>query len=173
MINARLVSYVAFFSFGGLIILVSLMYYLEYRHDKKQQEEIVNVKSSFYEENLPVLNDENLWTVMLHWDIKHRGIVYAQAILETGYFTSELCREKNNLFGLYDSRKGEFMEFDHWAESVEAYYKYVQFKYDPVKDATYFDFLKRIGYAEDPKYIDKLIEITNKNKLKVKIYEEY
>ena len=44
-----------------------------------------------------------LYDALLYYDIKYPDIVYAQAILETGWFTSRLYLENNNLFGLYDS----------------------------------------------------------------------
>ena len=40
--------------------------------------------------------------------------------------------------------------FNHWTESVRAYYTKVQYKY---KSGNYLLWLDEIGYAEDPKYI--------------------
>lgn len=88
-------------------------------------------------------------------------IVYAQAVLETGWFKSNLCREHNNLFGLYDSRNKCFYRFDHWVESVEAYEKWILNKYTDTTE-NYYHFLVRINYAEDPNYIRKLKQIVHK-----------
>lgn len=51
-----------------------------------------------------------------HWNImevKHPQIVYAQAVLETGHFKSDLCLNDNNLFGLYNSKRCRYHIFDH------------------------------------------------------------
>lgn len=107
--------------------------------------------------------DSNLLMEALdYYDIKHPHIVYAQAILETGHFRSRVCKEYNNLFGLYDSKKGDYYRFKHWSESVVAYMNCIQYKYEPQTD--YYVFLTEIGYAEDSLYIDKLKKIVNKSK---------
>lgn len=103
---------------------------------------------------------EGLMGALLYYEVKHPDIVYAQALLETGRFTSPLCVKYNNLFGLYNSSKEDYYRFNHWVESVEAYIKFVQYKYKPPND--YYEFLDRIGYAEDSTYIEKLKIIVNK-----------
>lgn len=105
---------------------------------------------------------ESLMDALLYYEVKHPEIVYAQAILETGHFKSNLCINHNNLFGLYNSRKQEFYTFNHWTDSIEAYIKYIQYRYIPPND--YYEFLDNIGYAEDPNYINKLKKIVNKSK---------
>ena len=80
----------------------------------------------------------------------------AQAILETGWFRSSVCRNKHNLFGLTNPRTGKYYEFNHWTESVRAYYTKVQYKY---KGGNYLLWLDEIGYAEDPKYIIQLNKV--------------
>ena len=94
-----------------------------------------------------------------YYDIQHSDIVIAQAILETGHFRSNICKTKNNLFGLYNSSKNEYFSFNHWSESVEAYKKMIQYKY---KGGDYYHWLDSIGYATDTHYINKL-KILNKN----------
>lgn len=94
-----------------------------------------------------------------YYDVKHPEIVYAQAILETGHFKSRVCKEYNNLFGLYDSKRGEYYKFNHWSESVVGYLNYIQNRYHPSND--YYIFLKDIGYAEDSMYVHKLKGIIN------------
>lgn len=104
---------------------------------------------------------EGLMEALSYYKVKHPDIVYAQAILETGHFKSSICRNNNNLFGLYNSRKKEFYSFGHWTESVEAYLDYIQYRYRPPDD--YYDFLDNIGYAEDPHYTNKLKKIVRQN----------
>ena len=95
------------------------------------------------------LNINNLYKVMAKYGIKFPKIVAAQSVLESGWYSSELCCRYRNIFGLFDSSKGDYYHFRTWMESVEAYGKYVQRKYNPRIDKDYYDFLKRIGYAED------------------------
>jgi hypothetical protein len=102
------------------------------------------------------VNIQNLVMEMDRCGITNQRYVVAQALLETGYFTSRVCLECNNLFGLRRPSDGSYYEFDRWEESVKAYKNYVQFKY---KGGDYLLFLKRIGYAEDPDYIVKVHQI--------------
>ena len=97
------------------------------------------------------LNIRNLVDEMDRCGITNQRYVVAQALLETGYFTSRVCLECNNLFGLRRPYDGSYYEFDRWEESVKAYKDYVQYKYKGG--------LKRIGYAEDPDYIVKVHQI--------------
>lgn len=104
---------------------------------------------------------EGLKEALVFYGIQHPDIVYAQAILETGHFQSYGCLEDNNLFGLYNSRDRKYHRFDHWTDGVIAYREWIQRRYKPPED--YYKFLQRIGYAEDPNYINKLKQIVNSN----------
>ena len=105
---------------------------------------------------LPELTIPNLYAEIVRNGIRHPKIVLAQAILETGWFTSPVCRNKHNLFGLTNPRTGKYFEFDHWTESVRAYYTKVQYKF---KGGNYLLWLRKIGYAEDPNYVCSIISI--------------
>ena len=103
------------------------------------------------------LPQEGLMEALEYYEIKHPQIVYAQAVLETGHFKSDLCLNGNNLFGLYDSKNHRYYTFDHWKDCIIAYKEMIQYKY---KDGdNYLNFLKEIGYAEDSEYICKLKEL--------------
>lgn len=105
---------------------------------------------------LPELTIPNLYAEIIRNGIQHPKIVLAQAILETGWFTSPVCRHKHNLFGLTNPRTGKYFEFGHWTESVRAYYTKVQYRY---KGGNYLLWLKDIGYAENPNYIREVIGV--------------
>lgn len=105
---------------------------------------------------LPELTIPNLYAEIIQNGIRHPKIVLAQAILETGWFTSPVCRNKHNLFGLTNPRTGKYFEFDHWTESVRAYYTKVQYRY---KGGNYLLWLRDIGYAENPNYIREVIGV--------------
>ena len=101
------------------------------------------------ENNLPQLTIPNLYKEIIRNGILYPKIVLAQAILETGWFRSSVCRNKHSLFGLTNPRTGKYYEFNHWTESVRAYYTKVQYKY---KGGNYLLWLEEIGYAENPMY---------------------
>lgn len=116
-----------------------------------------NTVPSFYSKS----PQEGLWDALIYYDIKHPDIVYAQAILETGYFKSKGCIKDHNLFGLYNSKKQRYYKFNHWTESVKAYKEWIQYRYKPPND--YYGFLEKIHYAEDPMYTTKLKQIVKKH----------
>ena len=101
--------------------------------------------------------EEGIDEALQYYNIEHPTIVKAQAILETGNFTSDLCVKNNNLFGLYDSKNKRYYSYNHWWESIEAYKELIQRKYDNSK--YYYMFLEDIKYAKDKEYINKLKEI--------------
>ena len=105
------------------------------------------------------LNISNLFMMLEKYHVKFPKIVVAQALVETGYFTSRVCLECHNLFGLRRPSNGEYYTFDTWEESVKAYRDYVQYKY---KGGDYYDFLDRIGYAEGPKYTSVVRQIAKR-----------
>lgn len=106
--------------------------------------------------SLPELTIPNLLAEIERNGIKYPKIVLAQAILETGWFRSSVCRNKHNLFGLTNPRTKNYYEFNHWTESVRAYYTKVQYRY---KGGNYLLWLRNIGYAEDPGYIRAVIRV--------------
>ena len=105
------------------------------------------------------LTIDNLLSVLELYGVKHKYIVAAQAILETGHFTSEQCLINHNLFGLRHPSDGSYYTFDTWEESVRAYRDDVQYKYS---GGDYYAFLNRIGYAEDKRYTYKVRRIQKK-----------
>lgn len=108
------------------------------------------------ENHLPELTIPNLYKEIIRNGILYPKIVLAQAILETGWFRSSVCRNKHNLFGLTNPRTGKYYEFNHWTESVRAYYTKVQYKY---KGGNYLLWLDEIGYAEDQDYIIAIMKV--------------
>ena len=114
--------------------------------------------------NLPELTLPNLLAEIRRNGIRHPKIVLAQAILETGWFRSSVCRNKHNLFGLTNPRTKTYYEFNHWTESVRAYYTKVQYRWtrkhrDTKADTDYLRWLRDIGYAEDLGYIRAIIKV--------------
>lgn len=123
----------------------------------------INGKQAFSkskQSHLPELTIPNLYQEIIRNGIQHPRIVLAQAILETGWFRSPLCRNRHNLFGLTNPKTGKYYEFNHWTESVRAYYTKVQYKY---KGGNYLLWLRDIGYAEDPRYVREVIKVLKNN----------
>ena len=110
-------------------------------------------------------------------NLKHPHIAYAQAMLESGNFTSKIFRENNNMFGMKQARVRINL-----AKSTQYNHAYFETWEDCLLDfafhrATYFhklkteqDYYNYLGkyYAEDPSYIGKLKSMVNKHKLKNK-----
>lgn len=113
---------------------------------------------------------EGILEALKYYRVKYPDIVYAQAILETGNFRSKVCKDYNNLFGLYNSSKKDYYRFNHWTESIEGYIKYIQERYKPPNEESdnelnYYKFLEKIGYAENSiLYTSKIKEIVNRNR---------
>lgn len=110
---------------------------------------------------LPALTIPNLYQEIIRNGIRHPKIVLAQAILETGWFRSLLCRNRHNLFGLTNPQTGKYYEFNHWTESVRAYYTKIQYRYCKknnkiTSEGDFLLWLQKIGYAENPIYVRKL-----------------
>jgi len=116
---------------------------------------------------------EKLKAYILELNIRFPHIVYAQAQLESGRFKSKIFKENNNLFGMKQARrrpttnKGEengHAFYDNWKESVVDYAFYsAQYLSHIKSEKEYFDYLGQ-NYAEDPKYVPKLLKIIEKVK---------
>ena len=108
------------------------------------------------------LNDSTLYLALEYYNIKHPRIVLAQAKLESGNYTSAHCVKRNNLFGLYNSKRKEYYSFDHWTDCLLKYKQCFQSKdLNYSTDEEYIDYLLEIGYATDPLYKDKIMGIIN------------
>lgn len=148
---------------GVIVILLSILgYQNSLILDKLSSEETIEVEirkdSTINLYNMD-LTPENFEYVCLHYDIEHPEIVYAQAKLESGYFTSPVYKFKNNFLGLYDSKNKDYYSFSHWSDCLKGYKDYVQRKWNGNGD--YYLFLQNLPYAEDPNYIKKVKYLVN------------
>lgn len=122
-----------------------------------RQQDVEVCDTSFL--NVNELNDSILYLALVHYEVKYPKAVLAQAKLESGNYTSYHCRVGNNFLGLYNSRKKEYFSFSHWTDCVQGYKDMIEYKLKDGED--YYDFLIRIGYAEDPSYVYKVKQIEN------------
>lgn len=145
------------------VLGLGILQYLDHTSNKDGPKEdftdieVIEVEPTFFTKS----PEEGLMEALEYYGVQHPKIVYAQAVLETGHFKSDLCINSNNLFGLYNSKEGKYYNFNHWSESVEAYINFIQYKYKPPND--YYQFLEEIGYAEDPNYVSKVKSIVKRN----------
>ena len=145
---------------------------------------IGNIQSSNMEKEMIIIMDkknefteEKLIIALKRLNIKFPYIVYAQAELETGGFTSKIFRENNNLFGMKEARsrintaigtQHNHAYYETWMESVYDYAFYSSTYLHKIKnESDYFAYLAE-SYAEDPNYITKLKNIIEQENLKSK-----
>lgn len=132
-------------------------------------------KFKFNEVNIDSLFEKNkieiylLYFEILEKNIQYPDIVLAQAILESGYMTSQIFIENNNLFGMRFPERREttaisenkgYSVYDCWTDSVKDYKLFQDFLFrnkEKTRDE-YFDYLSRI-YAEDGSYVAFVKEI--------------
>lgn len=152
-------------SFPPLVAVKEKQLQTDQKSDKRTSQKQANPikgKQAFSkpkQSHLLELTIPNLYQEIIRNGIQHPRIVLAQAILETGWFRSPLCRNRHNLFGLTNPKTGKYYEFNHWTESVRAYYTKVQYKY---KGGNYLLWLRDIGYAEDLRYVREVAQVLKK-----------
>ena len=108
--------------------------------------------------------------------VHHPDIVAAQALVESGHFTSRACLDLNNLFGL--TRGGDhngYQIFTDWRECCREYQRQIQLRYYSGGD--YYDFLRCmwrhsdgrcVPYAAEPAYCER-VEATRRTQVEPKI----
>lgn len=116
---------------------------------------------------------ERLKEYILELNIRFPHIVYAQAQLETGNFTSHIFQVNNNLFGMREAKRRPTTNkgtenghayFENWRESVVDYAFYqAAYLFKLKTEDEYWDYLGQ-NYAEDPNYVTKLKKIVEKDK---------
>jgi hypothetical protein len=122
-------------------------------------------------------NEDKLIDKLKELNVNFPYIALAQAKLETGNYTSKIFRESNNLFGMKEAKSrittAKGTQFNHayyesWTESVYDF-AFHQCRYLPNirTEEQYYQYLGQ-NYAEDPKYIDRLKNIINKENIKQK-----
>lgn len=121
-------------------------------------------------------SEELLKKCLEYEGVLYQDIVILQSRLETGYFTSDIFVNGNNLFGMkYPLRRPtvargiykEHAQYAHWSDSVidyamwQKYYLSRGYKLEDELDSDfYLVILRSIPYAEDPRYISKLVRLS-------------
>jgi hypothetical protein len=123
---------------------------------------------------------EELFKKCLYYErIKYQDIVILQSRLETGYYTSDIFLNAHNCFGMrYPTKRPtvatgtykDHAQYSHWSESVIDYALWQEYYLSrgyriagSDDDAFYLVFLNCVHYAEDPRYISKLVEMSQRD----------
>lgn len=143
-----------------IIILTSLLFLLP---------SVFRNKIIFLSESIvPKISYNEVYYTIVKHDIKFPNVVFAQSLIETGHFTSDLLHMENNLFGMkYPSRRettssgisdGGYASYEKWVDSVEDYSLWQQNMLDGKDNITEEEYLRLLGrvYAEDKNYVNKI-----------------
>jgi len=101
-----------------------------------------------------LFNPYNLYAKIQQYKIKSPQIVYKQAILETGNFTSRAFFERNNLFGFTTDT---LLSFNTWIDCVKYYKRWQDKHYND--NIGYYNFLKEYNYSGDTNYVEHLKKV--------------
>ena len=174
-------NYIFYIIFSTLISLLSIFLFKLLFIPNISLKEVPSLKSKY--EKVCIAEVQNNFTEekfinkIKQLNLNYPHIVYAQAMLESGNFTSKIFKENNNMFGMKQARVRINL-----AKSTQYNHAYFETWEDCLLDfafhrATYFsklkteqDYYNYLGkyYAEDPSYVGKLKSMVNKHKLKNK-----
>lgn len=117
----------------------------------------------------------NLYNKIIECNIKYPDIVFAQAVLETGHFKSNLFQNANNLFGMKLPKKretvavgktnGGYARFTDWESSVYDYSLWQSHIIDrngELSRSQYYAMLDKI-YSKSKGYSFKVKKIINQH----------
>lgn len=114
-------------------------------------------------------SEELLLEYIFELNLKFPEIVFAQAKLESGNFSSPIFKENHNLFGMKVAKtrpttalgvRRNHAYYNNWRASVLDYALYQAAFLRKIKsEDEYYDYLSR-SYAEDPNYIGKVKNIS-------------
>lgn len=114
----------------------------------------------------------------LHFNFPY--IVYAQSLLESDHFRSNVFIENNNLFGMKEAlirihtsigSQSGYAYYSTWSESLYDYALYsATYLFALTKEEDYFNYLQH-SYAENPNYVELLKNIIKNENLKEKFNE--
>lgn len=122
-----------------------------------------NVDLKIKERDSLALRDSIL-TEIYNLRIEHPYIVYAQAIVESGNFTSKIWKENHNMFGMKMPERRATLAikiryghsvYNNWRECLIDYSLYQMAYMRGLDEDEYFDKLRN-SYAKDSQYIEKI-----------------
>lgn len=154
----------------GLLLILMLLFILIYvtRQESKKKQVIPPIEKSI--DLSDTLSIYSVHDFLNSLGVKFPEVVACQSYLETGNYTSDICLNANNLFGMkqvyrrphcQNGTYGSYAFYNHWVQSCIDYKYYQDFV---LKDNLstmdeYLDFLSKKRYFEDPNYIQKIKNI--------------
>ena len=114
---------------------------------------ILFVLSLTYSVSYSQISTKEVEKLLYKYNIKNPDVVLRIGILESARFKSRKAIQDNNIFG-FETGKKVFKSYD---EAVLSYKKRVESRLKPGEN--YYNFLLRIKYATDKRYIWKLKRI--------------
>ncbi|CDZ75698.1 Flagellum-specific peptidoglycan hydrolase FlgJ [Peptoniphilus sp. ING2-D1G] len=168
----------AFFFFSAFIFII-IVFVVISKDDRGKRENSLNYKEEY------IQNTQRLATDIAKKYNLHPSVVLAQSALESGFGKSDLSLEYNNYFGIKSGGEGvnlntveyvrgekkilneNFRVYDSKRDSFKDYAELISKspRYEAVLRAQdYTEACKALqsgGYATDPSYADKIIEIIN------------
>jgi uncharacterized FlgJ-related protein len=156
-----------------IAFLICLVFALSFFYNISQHNEIkrLNKQIEFMREDSSSRSDSlcelNVYRYIKSIKLDCPEIVLRQCLLESGFFTSNLCKTNNNILGMkcaksrpytYIGEKNGYANFKNWKSCIDDY-KLLQDKhYRGKTKEDYYKWLSKF-YAEDPNYIKRLKSI--------------
>lgn len=116
------------------------------------------------------ITHENFYEKLVEYGIEHPDVVFAQAVLESGNFTSKLFKTQNNLFGMklpykrkttaVGKNKNGYAKYNSVDDSIYDYYLFQEYamRKREMNKKEYISYIGR-NYAHDKNYTKKLNKI--------------
>ena len=160
---------IAAISTMSAILLYTANTHIE-QHENLKERNILpknEIKTPEMEINLPEMEisfADSVKMLIEQLNIKHPDIVFQQALLETGNFTSDIFKENKNLFGMREVKSRPTTQtgvnrnygvYESWQMSVIDYALLQAWSCKRMNREQFIEYL-RTTYATDSTYIDKL-----------------
>lgn len=158
--------------FIGTVLLFTAFILLDPLSAKKP--EITDIPDTIdVEINIPFTDSVKQFIEFMNLD--YPDIVYAQSILESGHFRSDLFINNGNIFGMKEAMvrnsvalgtKNGYAYYKNWQHSIIDYALYqATYYHTSTRKLTRQEYLEKLArsYAKDPDYIKKLNNIISSN----------
>lgn len=157
----------------GVLLIVVMLFLFSYSGVVKKDYSEAEIKLIMLKHN--EFTKDKLIEKIKKLNFRFPHIVYAQAILESGNFTSQVFKENNNMFGMREAKarinvaNGTNLNhayYNTWEESLEDFaYYYSTYLSRISTEEEYFAYLSQ-NYAESGDYVKNLKNVIEKNKLR-------
>ena len=122
------------------------------------------------------LNENNVYTMLLMYNIKYPEVVMSQIMIESAYLKSKLTKRNNNIIGMTVPFKRQttainktgFAKYLSWIDCIQdykLYQDYILSKNNIQTKKQYISFLHR-NYANAPQYKTRLTELSKTYELR-------